>query len=54
MAVTYRPGDTVPHTGRVECLQHPGTQDNVVAGTKFAPCMHWGEHDRKDCSWQYI
>lgn len=54
MAATYKPGDVVPKTGKVECTQHHNTQDNVVAGTHFAPCMHWHEHDRKHCTWQYI
>jgi hypothetical protein len=52
--MTYKPGEIVPKTGTVECLEHTGTQDHVVAGEKFAPCMHWHEHDRKDCVWQYI
>jgi hypothetical protein len=54
VATTYKPGDTVPRTGEVQCTQHNNTQDNVKEGTKFAPCMHWGDHDRKECTWQYI
>lgn len=54
MPTTYRPGDTVPRDGRVECTQHNGTQDNVKAGTKFAPCDHWGDHHGKGCTWQYV
>ena len=33
---------------------HNDTEDHVVAGTKFAPCMHWGTYDRKECTWQYV
>ncbi len=54
MAVTYKPGDKVPKTGEVKCTQHPEVTDNVVAGSEFAPCMHWGEHDRKNCTWEYV
>jgi hypothetical protein len=54
MAATYKPGDTVPKTGEVQCAQYNGTKDKVVAGSKFAPCMHWSEHDRKECTWEYV
>lgn len=53
MSDTYKPGDTVPRTGEVKCTQHPEVADNVTEGETFAPCMHWGEHDRKDCTWEY-
>lgn len=53
MATTYKPGDTVPRDGKVECTQYNGTTDNVKAGTKFAPCDHFGDHHGKDCTWQY-
>jgi len=32
MAETYKPGDTVPRDGTVECTQYPGTRDKVKAG----------------------
>jgi len=54
MATTYKPGDTVPRDGRVECTQYNGTKDNVTAGTKFPPCDHFGDHHGKDCTWQYV
>ncbi len=54
MADTYKPGDAVPKTGTVECPQKNGTRDNVKAGTTFAPCLHWGDHDGKNCTWQYV
>jgi len=54
LADTYKPGDTVPRDGTVACTQHPETRDDVKAGTTFAPCAHWGDHDRKDCTWQYV
>ncbi len=54
MPTTYKPGDTVPRDGQVECTQANGTRDNVRAGTKFAPCDHWGQHNGKDCTWQYV
>lgn len=53
MGQTYKPGRTVPVTGTVKCTQHDGTRDKVTAGEKFAPCMHRGEHDRKECTWEY-
>ncbi len=33
MAETYKPGDTVPKTGKVECTQS-GIKDNVGAGDR--------------------
>jgi hypothetical protein len=54
MAATYEPGDTVPRDGKVECTQYNGTKDNVKAGTKFAPCDHFGDHHGKGCTWQYV
>ena len=54
MAQTYKPGETVPQTGTVKCTQNNGTQDHVTAGTKFAPCDHWGDHNGKGCTWQYV
>jgi hypothetical protein len=53
MADTYKPGDTVPKDGEVECTQS-GIKDKVTAGTTFAPCDHWGEHGSKECTWQYV
>lgn len=52
--MTYKPGETVPKDGTVRCTQHPGAQDRVKAGTKFAPCDHWGDPGRPNCTWQYI
>lgn len=54
MATTYKPGDTVPRDGKVECTQYNGTKDSVKAGTKFAPCDHFGDHHGKGCTWQYV
>lgn len=54
MATTYSPGQVVPKTGDVECTQHNNTKDHVIVGTRFAPCMHWGDHDREHCTWQYV
>ena len=54
MSDTYKPGDKVPKSGEVKCTQHPEVTDNVSVGETFSPCMHWGEHDRKDCTWEYV
>jgi hypothetical protein len=54
MATTYKPGDTVPRDGEVQCTQKNGVKDKVKAGTIFAPCDHWGEHNGKECSWEYV
>lgn len=54
LAATYKPGETVPKTGTVKCTQHLSVRDHVKAGTKFAPCDHWGEHGQKNCTWQYV
>jgi hypothetical protein len=54
LAATYRPGEIAPKTGTVKCTQHPSVRDKVKAGTKFAPCDHWGEHGQKNCTWQYV
>lgn len=54
MAETYKPGDTVPKSGKVKCTQHPSVTDNVTAGTTFAPCDHWGEAGEKNCTWEYV
>jgi len=54
VAETYKPGDTVPKTGKVQCTQHHNTKDDVKAGETFAPCMHWKEHDRTGCTWEYV
>jgi len=54
MATTYKPGDIVPTDGTVKCTQYPSTTNTVKAGTKFAPCDHWKDHNGKDCTWQYV
>jgi hypothetical protein len=54
MADTYKPGEIVPSTGIVKCTQDNGTRDRVMAGEKFAPCEHWGQHNGKNCTWQYV
>jgi hypothetical protein len=54
MATTYKPGDKVPETGTVKCTQHSSVRSNVKAGTTFPPCDHWGEHGRKNCTWEYV
>ncbi len=51
---TYKPGEIVPRDGTVKCTQFSGTIDHVKQGTRFAPCEHWREHGRVDCTWQYI
>jgi hypothetical protein len=50
---TYKPGQVVPLDGTVECARHPGVQDHVKAGTRFAPCSHHHEHS-EGCTWQYV
>ena len=52
-AETYKPGQIVPLDGTVECTRHPGVQDHVKAGTRFAPCSHHHEHS-EGCTWQYV
>jgi hypothetical protein len=54
VAETYKPGETVPRDGTVECTQYNGTKDEVKKGTTFAPCDHWGDHHGEDCTWQYV
>jgi len=54
MAQQYKPGETVPRTGTVECKQANGTKDNVIAGRTFAPCDQWGQHNGKGCTWEYV
>ena len=54
MADTYKPGDTVPRDGEVECTQYKGTRKHVKAGTTFPPCDNWREHHPKGCTWQYV
>jgi len=54
MAQTYKPGQLVPKTGEVKCTEHESIRDKVRAGDTFAPCMHWFEHSRKECSWEYV
>jgi hypothetical protein len=50
---TYKPGQIVPLDGTVECTRHPAVQDQVKAGTRFAPCSHHHEHS-EGCTWQYV
>jgi hypothetical protein len=54
MATTYKPGETVPRDGTVQCTQHSDVQDNVKAGTTFAPCDHWRQPGQSGCTWQYV
>jgi hypothetical protein len=54
MATQYKPGETVPRDGTVECKQFHGTRDHVKAGTTFAPCDHWREHNGPKCTWEYV
>jgi hypothetical protein len=54
MPTTYAPGEVVPKNGTVECTQYHGTRDSVVAGTRFSPCDHWGDHHPKKCTWHYV
>ncbi len=50
---TYKPGQVVPRDGTVGCARHHDVQDNVKAGTRFAPCSHHHEHS-EGCTWQYV
>jgi len=50
---TYKPGQVVPQDGTVECARHHDVQDQVKAGTRFAPCSHHHEHS-EGCAWQYV
>jgi hypothetical protein len=50
---TYKPGQVVPRDGTVECARHHDVQDQVKAGTRFAPCSHHHEHS-EGCTWQYV
>jgi hypothetical protein len=52
-AETYKPGQVVPRDGTVECARHHEVQDNVKAGTRFAPCSHHHEQS-EGCTWQYV
>jgi len=55
MAQSYKPGETVPQDGKVQCSAHPEIEDNVKAGTKFAPCHHFGDKESgAGCTWQYV
>ena len=55
MAQTYKPGETVPQNGTVQCVGHPGVRDQVEAGTRFAPCHHFGDQNSgSGCVWQYV
>ena len=52
-AEAYNPGQIVPLDGTVECTRHHDVQDQVKAGTRFAPCSHHQEHS-EGCTWQYV
>lgn len=52
--MSYKPGAEAPYTGTIQCVEHPETQDHIDAGETLPPCAHWGDKDRKNCSWQYI
>jgi len=54
MAETYKPGQRAPKTGEIKCTQHGDVRDHISVGETFPPCMHWGEHNRKECSWEYV
>jgi len=54
VAQQYKPGERVPRTGTVQCTQANGTKDHVIAGTTFAPCDHYGQHNGKGCTWEYV
>ncbi len=52
---TYKPGETVPEDGKVECIGHPDVRDDVKAGTRFAPCHHFGDnYSGEGCRWRYV
>lgn len=54
MATQYKPGEIVPRAGTVQCTEVHGTKDQVQAGTRFAPCDHWGQHNGRTCTWEYV
>lgn len=55
MAQTYKPGEIVPKTGTVQCVEHTNIRDHVQQGTRFAPCHHFDDADSgKGCVWQYV
>jgi hypothetical protein len=55
MAQTYKPGEIVPQTGEVQCVQHSDIKDHVTEGTRFAPCTHIDDKQpAKGCTWQYV
>ncbi|HEY1884107.1 MAG TPA: hypothetical protein VGG51_13815 [Candidatus Cybelea sp.] len=55
MAQTYKPGEIVPKTSKVQCVEHDYIEDHVEAGTRFAPCHHFNEKgSAKGCAWQYV
>ncbi len=54
MAETFKPGERAPRNGEIQCTQHEGVMDNTSAGETFPPCVHWGGHDRRDCTWEYV
>lgn len=55
MVQTYKPGETVPQSGTVQCVGHSDVRDDVTAGTRFAPCHHIGDQDSgSGCVWQYV
>ncbi len=54
MPETYEPGERAPQSGEIRCTQHEDVIDEISVGETFPPCMHWSEHDRQECSWEYI
>jgi hypothetical protein len=54
MADQYKPGDTVPKDGRVQCTQYQGTQKDVTKGKIFPPCDNWHQSHPKGCTWEYV
>jgi len=47
VATTYKPGDTVPKDGTVECTQYNGTRDRVKAGPKIRTMRSLGRSPRR-------
>jgi hypothetical protein len=50
----YRPGETAPADGFVQCTRFNGGKQRITAGTKFVPCEHWRDHYGHGCLWRYV
>jgi hypothetical protein len=52
--MTYKPGQTAPRTGEIQCVEYHGTRKHIRAGETFPPCDNWGEHHGPGCTWRYL